>query len=84
MRKNYKEELKLQDIADRFYLSREYISRRFKQEFNETITDFIISIRMKKAKELLRNQELRIYEVAELLDTQMINTSPNFSKNMRD
>ncbi|GAE32113.1 response regulator transcription factor [Alkalihalobacillus hemicellulosilyticus] len=65
LRKNYKQELKLQDIADRFYLSREYISRRFKQEYHQTITDFITSIRMEKAKELLRNPDLKVYEIAD-------------------
>lgn len=61
---NYSKEINLQEIADRFYLSREYISRRFKQEFQSTITDFITNARMNKAKELLHNPKLKIYEIA--------------------
>jgi len=33
---NYAEDITLQDLADRFYLSREYISRKFKQQFQRT------------------------------------------------
>jgi two-component system, response regulator YesN len=64
LRENYQYEINLQEIADCFYLSREYISRRFKQEFNETITDYLTRIRVEKAKELLKNQHLKIYEIA--------------------
>jgi two-component system, response regulator YesN len=61
---NYHLDITLQDIADRFYLSREYISRRFKQDFQATITDYLTNIRMEKAKELLGSPSLKIYEIA--------------------
>lgn len=64
LRSNYQEDINLQELTDRFFLSREYISRKFKQEFNETITDYLMKIRMEKAKELLVNEHLKIYEVA--------------------
>lgn len=62
---NYDRELTLQDIAGHFYLSREYISRRFKQEFGENLSDFLARIRIEKAKLLLGNSGLKIAEVAE-------------------
>lgn len=64
IKNNYKKDIKLQEIADRFYLSREYISRKFKQEFKETITDYLVSIRIEKAKKLLENPHIKIYEIA--------------------
>ncbi|MDF0727272.1 helix-turn-helix domain-containing protein [Cytobacillus sp. S13-E01] len=64
LRQNYQQDINLQEIADRFFLSREYISRRFKQEFDETITDYLTRVRMDKAKELLRNPKRKIYEIA--------------------
>jgi two-component system response regulator YesN len=64
IRKNYEKDITLQDIADRFYLSREYISRKFKQEYHETITNYLTKIRIEKAKELLENPHLKIYEVS--------------------
>ncbi len=64
---HYQEELSLQDIADRFALSREYISRKFKQEKNENLSDFIGRIRIEKAKILLINPHLRIVQIAEMI-----------------
>lgn len=64
LRTNYHEDINLQEIADRFYLSREYISRKFKQEFDETITDYLTRIRVEKARDLLENPHLKIYDVA--------------------
>lgn len=62
--RNYEKDITLQDIAERFYLSREYISRKFKQEYKETITNYIAAIRIEKAKELLENPHLKIYEIS--------------------
>ncbi|QHE60790.1 response regulator [Rossellomorea vietnamensis] len=64
LQQHYQEDINLQDIADRFFLSREYISRKFKQDYGATITDYITGIRMEKAKKLLENPYLKIYEVA--------------------
>ncbi|PFA69531.1 DNA-binding response regulator [Bacillus sp. AFS015802] len=64
LQQHYQEDINLQDIADRFYLSREYISRKFKQDHGSTITDYVTNIRMEKAKKLLENPYLKIYEVA--------------------
>lgn len=64
LRTNYQDEINLQEIADRFFLSKEYISRKFKQQYGETLTDYLTKIRMEKAKELLANEHLKIYEVA--------------------
>lgn len=59
------EDITLQDVANHFYLSREYISRKFKQEMKENISDYIAGIRMNRAKELLGNRGLKIAQVAE-------------------
>lgn len=59
------EDITLQDVANHFYLSREYISRKFKQEMNENVSDYIAGIRMNRAKELLGNRSLKISQVAE-------------------
>ncbi|OIJ22289.1 hypothetical protein BKP45_06515 [Anaerobacillus alkalidiazotrophicus] len=70
IRANYEKDIKLQDIADRFYLSREYISRKFKQEYHETITDYLTKIRIERAKGLLENPYLKIYDIAEAVGYQ--------------
>ncbi|MDM5328861.1 response regulator [Neobacillus sp. CF12] len=70
LQENYDRDVKLQEISDHFYISREYISRKFKQEFNENISDYIVRIRMEKAKSLLKNSQLKIYEIAGMIGYQ--------------
>jgi two-component system response regulator YesN len=57
----------MQNIAERFFLSREYISRKFKQQFQENLSDYIERLRMDKAKLLLMNPQYRIVHIAELV-----------------
>ena len=52
-------------IAENMYLSPFYISKLFKSETGDTPINYLISLRMEKAKELLdRNPALSIQEVA--------------------
>ncbi|MCK9860178.1 response regulator [Paenibacillus sp. ATY16] len=67
MEQNYNREVTLQDISERFYLSREYISRRFKQEMGENVFDYLGRIRVEKAKLLLQNPNLKIAQIAEMV-----------------
>ncbi|HYK74502.1 MAG TPA: response regulator [Pseudoneobacillus sp.] len=64
LREHYQQDINLQEIADCFFLNKEYISRKFKQVFSETITDYLTKIRMEKARELLENPNYKIYEIA--------------------
>ncbi|OLS40566.1 response regulator [Bacillus sp. MRMR6] len=70
LQENFDRDVKLQEISDQFYISREYISRKFKQEFNVNISDYIVKIRMDKAKSLLKNSQLKIYEIATMIGYQ--------------
>jgi two-component system response regulator YesN len=67
---NYHQDLTLQDIANRFYLSREYISRKFKQEFKINLSDYLSKIRIDKSKMLLLNPHLRISQIADMVGYQ--------------
>ncbi|WP_123041176.1 response regulator [Cohnella candidum] len=63
---HYTEELELSRLADVVYLTPSYLSKLFKTETGETITDFLISVRMERAKALLRDKHaLKTYEVGE-------------------
>ena len=68
--RHYHEDISLQHISDRFYMSREYISRKFKQELHENISDYIARIRIDKAKQRLRRPQLRIAQIAEFVGYQ--------------
>ncbi|AUO05970.1 chemotaxis protein CheY [Paenibacillus jamilae] len=67
---HYDEDISLQDIASRFYLSREYISRKFKQEYGVNLSDYLCQIRMGKAKLLLLNDKLRLHHIAGMVGYQ--------------
>ncbi|MEH7504016.1 response regulator [Neobacillus drentensis] len=67
---NFDRDVKLQEISEHFYISREYISRKFKQEFNVNMSDYIVKFRMNKAKSLLKNSQLKIYEIANMIGYQ--------------
>ncbi|MFF2481497.1 response regulator [Paenibacillus sp. NPDC058071] len=64
MEQNYHHEVTLQDISERFFLSREYISRKFKQEIGENVFDYLARVRVGKAKELLLSPHLKIGQIA--------------------
>ncbi|OME88801.1 MULTISPECIES: response regulator [Paenibacillus] len=70
LEQHYHEEISLQQIAGKFFLSREYISRKFKQEFGVTLSDFLGRIRIDKAKTLLLNPQIRIAQIAEMVGYQ--------------
>jgi two-component system response regulator YesN len=64
---NSSSNINLQEISDLFFLSREYVSRRFKQEFGINVWDYLTHIRIEKAKLLLQNPALKIIQVAEMI-----------------
>lgn len=64
---NMKEELDLEKIASKFNLSSFYFSRTFKEVVGHNFSDYINIIRIKKAKELLKAEEVSIKEVCFLV-----------------
>ncbi|MBT2291101.1 helix-turn-helix transcriptional regulator [Paenibacillus albidus] len=64
---NYHQEMTLQHIAERFFVSRENISRKYKQVTGEKLSDYLTRLRISKAKLLLQNTELRLAQIAELV-----------------
>ncbi|OAS17844.1 response regulator [Paenibacillus oryzisoli] len=71
--KNYKEPIRIADLASRFFISPLYLSQFFKQKTGETYVNFLTQIRINKAKELLQSTDLKVYEICEMVgysDTQ--------------
>ena len=68
MEKHYvKQGLSLQDVASHIHINPVYLSTLFKQEKKITFSDFLLQVRMQKAMELLRNQDMKCYEVADMV-----------------
>ncbi|AOY76073.1 response regulator [Clostridium formicaceticum] len=64
VRENYKNDISLNDVADYIALSPYYLSRLFKKVEGENFKDYLIKIRMEKAKQLLREEKKSIKETA--------------------
>lgn len=61
---NYNQHADLNTLAGMVYLTPSYLSKLFKQETGLTLTDYIIEIRIRKAKQLLKNApDLKIHEI---------------------
>lgn len=62
---NYNKNITLKDVADKVYLSHNYLSELFKKQIGEGFYEFLSNYRIKKSKEILLTTNLKIYEVAE-------------------
>ncbi len=58
-------ELSLGKVAQSFYMNPSYLSRVFRQEVHRTFVEYLTDIRMKKAIQLIKNTDLKAYQVAE-------------------
>lgn len=52
-------------VADAVGLSEKYFSTRFNKTFGTSVSAFVNSLRVAKAKELLQRADLKVYEIAE-------------------
>lgn len=67
MKKHYSEEISLEVIANKFFLNQTYFSRLFKQYTGTTFTDYLIELRMERAKELLNQGKYKVYEISQMV-----------------
>ena len=64
---HYNEKITLQDVADNVYVSQWHLSKLISKNTNQSFSDIINSVRIKKAKELLRDPALKIWEISEMV-----------------
>lgn len=60
---HYTQEISLEQVADHVGLQHDYLGKLFKKVEGLTFTEYIIALRMEKAKELLEQRELTIKEI---------------------
>lgn len=61
------EKLSLSMIAEEVFLSSNYISSLFKKQEQMTISDYIMQVRISKAKKLLSSTNYKTYEIANMV-----------------
>lgn len=64
---NLEKDLSLNRLSEIVYLAPFYFSRLYKMKTGRSVTDYIAELRILKAKQLLRDTELRILEIGVML-----------------
>lgn len=80
LEENYNRTLHLDDLAARYYMTKEHLTRLFKREFKSTPYEYLIRCRMERAGELLADPNRSVAEISERLGYSDVNY---FSKAFR-
>lgn len=75
--KNFDKNISLNEIATMFYINPYYFSHLFKKKTGENYQHFLTELRVSRAKKLLEETDLKIYEVCDLVGYSDIN---NFNR----
>jgi len=62
---NYRDNISLKSLSNEFYMNPVYLGQLFKKTYGVYFNDFLLHLRVDEAKKLLRQTDLRIYEIAE-------------------
>jgi len=62
-----KEEPSLQSISQRLFMNSSYISSTFKEKTGITISDYILKVKMERAKKILSDKNIKAFEAANAL-----------------
>lgn len=64
---NYYQDIKISLFTDKYFLSREYLMKLFKNEFGCGIYEYVLRVRMEKARELIADPNIKIQSIAQML-----------------
>lgn len=64
---NYSKNLTITDISNEVYLSPNYIGIIFKKEIGETFTDYLVKFRLEKARKMLKETNLKVYQIGSMV-----------------
>lgn len=62
---NYCENIKLKDIAKKYYINSAYLGQLFKKETGLNFSQYLNEVRIENAKKLLRRTNLHVYQIAD-------------------
>lgn len=64
---NYSKPITLDDVAKHSYISKVYLCQYIKKHTKMTFNEYITHVRIEKSKELLKNTNLKIYQISEMV-----------------
>lgn len=62
---NYNKDISLEDVAKHVSLNPSYLSRFFKHHTNCKFIDYLSKLRVEKAKEMLQDNKIKVYEICD-------------------
>lgn len=81
MKERMSENLTLKDIAVQYSFSPNYLGFMFKEEVGKTFSEVLIQLRMQRARELIKDPTMKIYEVADQVGYRYL---PYFSRQFKE
>lgn len=63
--KHYSTNIKISQFADKYFFSKEYLTRQFKARYHCGIYEYVLQVRMERARDLLLNPDIKIQDVAQ-------------------
>lgn len=64
---HYCETIKITMFSEKYFFSTEYLTRLFRGKYGFTIYEYVLKLRMERAKELLEDEDNKIIDIAERL-----------------
>ncbi|MDE7199617.1 MAG: response regulator [Lachnospiraceae bacterium] len=64
---NYCQNIKITMFSEKYFFSTEYLTRLFRNKYGFTIYEYVLKLRMERAKELLADEDNKIIDIAERL-----------------
>lgn len=93
IQKNYRENLSLKELSDKYFINSAYLGQLFKKRYGVYFKDYLNCVRIEKAKELLLNSNEKVYKISELVGynnvdyfinkfTKVVGTTPSKYRNI--
>jgi two-component system response regulator YesN len=73
--------ISLRNVANQFSFSPNYLGQLFKEETGRNFSEYVVKLRMEKASQLLKDRNLKIYEVANSVGYRYL---PYFSRQFKE
>ena len=64
---NYQRDICIDELSEKFYFSKEYLSKLFRNQYGCPIYEYVLQARMDKAREYLLNPRMQVQDIAEKL-----------------
>ena len=64
---NYYQNIKLSILEEKYHFSASYLTKLFNTAYGYSIYEYLLKVRMERAKELLENPNIKVLDIAERL-----------------